>query len=473
LPFASPLVGEAGERAFFARDGRGLSNMKNENIIIGLGKTGLSCAHFLTQQGKPFAIMDSRSAPPFLDTCKKLFPEAPIYLGNFDPLILNAAKTLIVSPGIPLQEKSIAGAIQQGVEAIGDVELFARHVTAPIIAITGSNAKSTVTTLVGELFKSVGLKVAVGGNLGTPVLELLMQPSPDYFILELSSFQLETTFSLAPQIATILNISVDHMDRYKALSDYILAKQRIYHKSHWQIINRGDTQTYPSTVLNPAHILSFGLDTPLENAFGLGTQANETWLYFGKTPLLSTQEMQIQGQHNWLNALAALAICHAASIPIFDALPALKNFRGLAHRCEFIAEHNNIRWYNDSKGTNVGAAVAALEGLGPMMAGKLIWIAGGIGKDADFTPLKTPVKKYVRKAALIGRDAKRIGETLQQDTEIIYADSLKNAVEIAHSAAHPQDAVVLSPACASFDMFENFEHRGNVFKRLVDEITHE
>lgn len=435
-----------------------------EILIIGLGNTGLSCARFLARKGEPFGIMDNREAPPGLDAFKVDFPNTPLYLGSFDPTILKQVKTLILSPGISLKEKSIAEAIREGIEVIGDIELFARHAKAPIIAITGSNAKSTVTTLVAHLLTTIGLKIAVGGNLGTPALDLLSENLPDYFVLELSSFQLETTLSLKPAVATILNISADHMDRYSTLMEYVSAKQRIYQESAVQVVNHQDKNTYPAC---PSKIISFGLATPEENQFGLSDIHGDISLTYGKTKLIAANELLLKGQHNYLNALASLAICHGAGIPIFNLLPALKTFRGLEHRCEFIIEQKGVSWYNDSKGTNVGAAVAAIEGLGKAIQGKLIWIAGGIGKNADFSPLKDPAKKYVRTAILIGQDAPVIEKTLAPDVAMIHADSLQKAVELANQMASSQDAVLLSPACASFDMFKNFEHRGELFKNFV------
>lgn len=429
-------------------------------IILGLGKTGLSCARFLNAQKESFSVMDTRENPPGLEAFKAEFPHVPIYLGIFDAGILQSAKTLIVSPGISLKDPAILQAQQKGATIIGDIELFARHAKAPIIAITGSNAKSTVTTLVGYLLKHIGFNVAVGGNLGVPALDLLNVHPVDYFVLEISSFQLETTTSLTPKVATILNISPDHMDRYATLKDYITAKQRIYNHSDFQVVNRQDQNTYPQ---KPSHMISFGKDMPQENEFGL---ANES-LYFGKTRLIPIHDLLIKGQHNALNALAALAICHALGISIETLLPALKTFRGLMHRCEFVLERNQVSWYNDSKGTNVGATIAAIEGLGSSIRGKLIWIAGGIGKNADFSPLKSPVKKYVRKAILIGQDAHIIANTLNNDVEIMRVDNLEKAVQYAKEVACPQDAVLLSPACASFDMFRDFEHRGESFKQFV------
>jgi UDP-N-acetylmuramoylalanine--D-glutamate ligase len=441
--------------------------MMKENyssIIVGLGKTGLSCARFLASRGESFIVMDDSESPSALDAFKAIFPHIPVYLGPLDPRLLLSAKKLIVSPGVSLKKPAIAQAIQKGVEVVGDIELFARCVQAPVIAITGSNAKSTVTTLVGYLLESIGLKVQVGGNLGIPSLDLLMAPTPDYFVLELSSFQLEETISLAPYVATILNVSEDHMDRYQSFEDYKQAKHRIYHQSRYQLVNRQDINTYP---VESSHLISFGIDTPKQNEFGLLQENEEVFLSFGKEKLISTRELRINGQHNWLNALAALAICHVLGIPLSKVLPALKQFEGLAHRCEFVAEKNGVRWYNDSKATNVGAAIAALTGLGSTISGKLIWIAGGLGKNADFNLLSDSVKRYVRQGILMGEDAGLMQKSLQSEAQIVQVNSLESAVALASQVAAAGDVVLLSPACASFDMFKNFEHRGEVFKSLV------
>lgn len=447
------------------------------SAIIGLGKTGLSCAHFLASRGEPFIVMDDSESPSALDAFKASFPHIPVYLGPLDVALLLSAKKLIVSPGVSLKKPAIVQAIEKGIEVIGDIELFARSVQSPVIAITGSNAKSTVTTLVGYLLESIGLKVGVGGNLGVPSLDLLRGPAPDYFVLELSSFQLEETASLAPYVATVLNVSEDHMDRYQSFDDYRQAKRRIYHQSTYQLVNRQDSNTYPENSnaypVEPSKLISFGSDAPKENNFGLLRENEEVFLSFGSKKLISTRELRISGQHNWLNALAALAICHLLDLPLSEILPALRRFEGLVHRCEFVAEKNGVRWYNDSKGTNVGATIAALTGLGSTISGKLIWIAGGIGKNADFTLLSDSVKTYVRQGILIGQDASLMQKALQSEAQMVQVNSLKSAVTLASQVATAGDLVLLSPACASFDMFKNFEHRGEVFKALVYETCGE
>lgn len=447
-------------------------------VILGLGKTGVSCANFLASQGESFIVCDQSEAPSALTEFKTSFPDVSIHLGEFKSDILLSAQRLIVSPGISLKHPLIQQAIAKDIEVIGDIELFARHAISPVIAITGSNAKSTVTSLVGYLLESIGLTAKVGGNLGTPALDLLNGSSSDYYVLELSSFQLEETYSLAPLVATVLNISADHMDRYETLQDYIAAKQRVYLNSQYQVINRQDPYTSPLPragegqgvrVFQTPHTLSFGTNIPQDNEFGLTDYNNETFLCFGKEKLISTKELLIKGQHNYANALAALAICHLLKIDVKKLLPALKRFPGLSHRCEFVAEKNAISWYNDSKGTNVGATIAALDGLGATISGKLIWIAGGIGKNADFSELQPSVKKYVRQGILIGQDAPLIQAALQSETKMVQVENLESAVALAKQVAVAGDVVILSPACASFDMFKNFEHRGDVFKALVQE----
>lgn len=433
-------------------------------VIVGLGKTGLSTAHYLWQQGYQIAVNDSRQNPPGLTELKAISPDIPISLGSFDEALLARADELIVSPGISLKEPAIAKQIARGIPAVGDIELFARVAKAPVIGITGTNGKSTVTSLVGEMARNAGLQVKVGGNLGTPALDLLNDQA-ELYVLELSSFQLETTHSLKTISAVVLNISPDHMDRYQNLDEYVFAKQRIYQHCQTPVINREDSLSF-SGLNNPAQAISFGLNEPLEGQFGL----RQGKLAFGKQDLMTIEEVKIKGLHQIANALAALALGYAAKLPISAMLATLKTFSGLPHRCQWVANINEVDWYNDSKGTNVNSTLAAIEGLGSVIDGKLILLAGGLGKQQDFTPLAEPVRKHVREVILIGQDAKLIAAALQHTVPIHFASSLEEAVQIAKKAAKKHDAVVLSPACASFDMFNNFEHRGDVFMSLVREL---
>ncbi len=444
-------------------------NAKNNiQVIVGLGKTGLSCAHHLAGQGIEFAITDSREDPPGLTEIKQHFPHAFLSLGRLDTNLCQQAERLIISPGVSLREPAIANAIAKHIPVIGDIELFAQHIQAPVIAITGSNGKSTVTTLVGEMAQQAGLNVCVGGNLGTPALNLISTQEPDLYVLELSSFQLETTFSLKPHAAVLLNLSEDHMDRYDDLKNYLAAKQRVYHRCKYAIINRQENLLWKNLGLK--NLISFGLDAPVQQNFGLRNVGDKWYIAQGDTLLLETKALKIKGRHQLVNATAALALGFATGLPMPAMLNALCSFDGLAHRCQWIANYKNVDWYNDSKATNVAAAQASLEGLGAEVTGKLIVIAGGQGKNANFFPLRNAMQKYVRQLILIGQDASLMEDALKNTTHIEITSSLEKAVALAKAAAQPGDAVILAPACASFDMFKNFEHRGEVFITAVKNI---
>lgn len=438
-------------------------------VVVGLGKTGFSCVKYLVRQGIKIAVIDNRESPPESSNLRKLYPDIPVHLGNFNSDILSAAEEIIISPGVALKQPEIAGQLQQGKNVIGDIELFARHINAPVIAITGSNGKSTVTTLVGEMAKNSGLKVGVGGNLGTPALDLITEPEPDLYVLELSSFQLETTFSLRPKAAVVLNISPDHLDRYRDLDEYITAKMNIYKNCAQAVINRDELFYNKPEFLyaykNLKTALSFGLNAPQNFNFGF----SDGYLMHGTTKLLSSDELRIKGTHQIANALAALALGYAAQLPVMAMLETLREFSGLRHRCQLIKRIEEIDWYNDSKGTNVGATQAAIEGLGDSISGKIILIAGGQGKNADFSLLFDVVEKYVRTLILIGEDAPKLESALGKATKIIYAKSMSEAVKRAREQAQKKDVVLLSPACASFDMFDNYEHRGEVFIQAVND----
>lgn len=438
-------------------------------VIIGLGVTGLSAARFLHQKNIRFLMMDSRENPPGLETFKAEFPDVVCILGCLDEDVLSSAEEIVISPGMSLKTPELQKAIEQDISVIGDIELFARYVDKPVIAITGSNAKSTVTTLVGEMAEACGLRVAVGGNLGVPVLELIYETAVDLFVLELSSFQLETTYSLKPQVATVLNISEDHMDRYDSLMEYYRAKQRIYHNANHLVINRQDPLTHPP-LGNDRQVWSFGNDMSDRYGFGLKEENNQWFLCFEFSSLLNVNEMLIKGKHNYLNALSALAIGKAAGFEVEGMLLALKSFKGLPHRCEYIDTIKNVTYINDSKATNVGATLAALEGFGEELA-NIYLIAGGESKGADFSPLKPVVEKAVKAVILIGVDAELIEQSLSDRTIYYRVTSMSEAVSTAADHAQAGDIVLLSPACASFDMFAGFEDRGNSFKQSVLELA--
>lgn len=439
--------------------------MKNNIVIIGLGETGFSCVEYFAQKNIPVTVMDNRENPPKLLEIRERYPETKVYTGSFVPEILAKADILVLSPGLAKDDPSIAKFLRPGVSIVGDIELFAEELQklkVPLVAITGSNGKSTVTTLVGEMANQAGFKTTVGGNLGIPALTLLDKPM-DLCVLELSSFQLETTDSLKPTVATILNISPDHMDRYLSLENYFAAKERIYRNCQKIVVNRNDPIVY-NALPKGLPCISFGLDpAPDDVSYGL----KENLIYRGKTPLLPISELKLFGRHNVANALAALGLAEVVNIPIEICLEVLKKFKGLAHRCEWVRTLREVHWINDSKGTNVGATKAAIEGLTDDISGKWVLIAGGLGKNADFSPLKPLMRTHCRALVLIGEAAEEL-ETLFSDAIPCHrAKSMKEAVMLAARAAKPGDGVLLSPACASFDMFKNFEDRGDAFKAEV------
>jgi UDP-N-acetylmuramoylalanine--D-glutamate ligase len=436
------------------------------SVIVGLGATGLSCAHYLHAAGIPFAMVDTRTAPPQLDVFRKLYPDAPVELGKLDADIFNQASEIILSPGIAMREVAIVKQLKRGISVIGDIELFARAVKKPVISITGTNAKSTVTTLVGEMIKAAGYKTQVGGNLGIPALDLL-QHEAEVFVLELSSFQLETTYSLRSAVATVLNVTPDHMDRYDTLEDYQAAKQRVYQHCETVVCNRDDKLTDSSH--SPK--LYFTLNEPEAHEFGLRRKGSETFLAFGEETLISVQEMPVVGRHYHANALAALAIGYGFGLSFEPMLAVLRSFTGLPHRCQLVRNRRGVKWYNDSKGTNVGATQAAIEGLGDHLPGKLILIVGGVGKNADFSPLLGGMEKYARHIVLIGQASRELADLIDGRVPISFAASMQEAVDRCDAVAQPGDCVLLSPACASFDMFKNFEHRGQVFSEIVEKLV--
>jgi len=441
-----------------------------DTVIVGLGKTGLSCARYLQRQGGSFAVTDNRDLPPELVQFKQEFPQASLAAGRFDEtLILNAGEILL-SPGVPLEEPVIEKAIAKGIPVSGDVEIFCREAQAPIVAITGSNGKSTVASLLYEMAIQAGMKVQLGGNIGTPVLDLLKEATPDLYVLELSSFQLELTRSLNATASVVLNVTEDHMDRYASLEDYAAAKSGIYAGNGCMIINLDDAHV--TGMLDPGrrHIC-FTRAEPDSDQFGLKEMNGSVWLMQGSTRLLDSNELKIRGRHNYLNALAALALGQAIALPMDAMLKALRKFRGLPHRCEFVRSINGVDWYNDSKGTNVGASCAAIESLAGHS--NVILIVGGEGKDADFSPLLASVTGRVKLAITIGRDGPVIRELLQDSVKVVPAASMEEAVMLAHQQADAGDVVLLSPACASLDMFTDYADRGRCFEKVVNllEVT--
>ena len=435
-------------------------------IVVGLGKSGMSLVRFLARRGLPFAVVDTRANPPELATLQREYPEIEVRCGALDVDFLCRAAELLVSPGMALATDALQQAAARGVRLSGDIDLFARYAQAPIVAITGSNAKSTVTTLVGEMAVAAGKRVAVGGNLGTPALDLLAD-DVELYVLELSSFQLETTEQLNAEVAVCLNVSEDHMDRYSGLPAYHLAKHRIFRGARQVVVNRDDALSRP-LVADQLPCWSFGLGKPDFKRFGLIEEGGEKYLGLAFDKLLPVSAMKIRGAHNQANALAALALGHAAGLPFEPMLEALRAFAGLPHRCQWLRELRGVSYYDDSKATNVGAALAAIEGLGADIDGKLLLVAGGDGKGADFSALRAPVAARCRAVVLLGRDADLLAAALGDAAPLMRVSSLDEAVQRCAELAQPGDAVLLSPACASLDMFRNFEERGQLFARAVE-----
>ncbi len=439
-----------------------------QTLIVGLGKTGLSCARYLAAQGESCVVTDTRLQPPGLSELEKEYPDMPIHVGGFREDDFSSAKRLVLSPGVSLKDKHVSSAVQRGAEVLGDIELFARSVTAPVVAITGTNGKSTVTTLLAEMASAAGRQVRAGGNLGLPALELLDSIETDLYILELSSFQLETTQSLNAVAAVVLNISPDHMDRYETLEQYTETKAAVYNGHGVMVINSDDAAV--SSMAKPQRtIIRFGLAKPDEGEFGIIHEAGQDFLAFGSEKLLSTAALKIPGSHNLSNALAALALGTAINLDMTAMLATLSEFKGLAHRSEWVAEQNGVRWFNDSKATNVGATVAALQG----MPSPLILIAGGDGKSADFSELHDVIATQVREVILLGRDADKIEQVINGAVPVHRAADMNDAVKIAQRITQSGDSVLLSPACASFDMYSNYMQRGDDFANAVrQEVMH-
>ncbi len=436
-------------------------------LVLGLGETGLSALRWLFAQGANVAVADTRKNPPGAGAVKAEMPTVLVHCGEFNVTLLKAAELLVVSPGISLAEPAIQVAIDAGVAVVGDVELFAQYRpdSAKVIAITGANGKTTVATLVGEMCKAAGLKTIVAGNIGLPVLDTLQMETPDVYVLELSSFQLETTNSLKVDAATLLNLTEDHMDRYGELAMYAAAKAHIFYHAACQVLNRDDAWSMIMERPN-AKVSTFGLDADAQH-FGIDNTQEDIWLCDGGQHLINAADLHSRGSHNASNALAALALCRAIGLEYAPLLNALYNFKGLPHRVEWIADIDDVDYYNDSKGTNVGATCAALSGF-PQ---KIVLIAGGDGKGQDFSPLVSPVKNSARAVVLIGRDAALIEQTLlATEVAMYHAQDMAEAVVIAKRVSEPGDAVLLSPACASFDMYKNYIDRAEAFVGEVRQL---
>ncbi|WP_111859080.1 UDP-N-acetylmuramoyl-L-alanine--D-glutamate ligase [Acinetobacter sp. CFCC 10889] len=439
-------------------------------VVAGLGISGVSAVNFLHEKGYRVAVTDSRDVPPGHD---KIPSDVQTSFGHFDQELLLQAEEIIISPGLDPKLPEIQAAIAQGIPVISEIQVLRRATDKPIVAITGSNAKSTVTTLIGLMAQEAGVKVAVGGNLGRPALDLT-HDDPDVYILELSSFQLETTSNLNAEVAVVLNMSEDHLDRHGDMFAYHTAKHRIFQGVKKVVFNRDDSLTRP-LVPDVTPMQSFGLNAPDLNQYGVLREDNGSiWLARGRERLLNSAEMYIQGTHNVANALACLALGEAIGLPLDKMLETLKTFKGLEHRCEFVKEVDGVRYYNDSKGTNIGATLAAIDGLGAAIdakGGKVAIILGGQGKGQDFTALRESLSKYAKVAVLIGEDRPIIEKAIQGTTTLLHAESLQEAVELCQQNTHVHDVVLLSPACASFDMFTGYPERGHRFVDYVNALN--
>ncbi|MDP2804757.1 MAG: UDP-N-acetylmuramoyl-L-alanine--D-glutamate ligase [Gallionellaceae bacterium] len=447
-------------------------------LVLGLGETGMSLVRWMLAHGAKVRVADSRNAPPAMSMIQANFPQVEVRCGIFRSELLDGIELIAISPGIALAEPLVQKAIARGIQVVGDIEIFAQSLPQEnrpkIIAITGANGKTTVTSMVGAMCRAAGLDTEVAGNISPAVLDVLVQRKgkhPDVWVLELSSFQLETTYTLNADAATVLNISEDHMDRYANIGAYIAAKARVFRsdgRGNVQVLNRDDAESL-AMGLRERLIQTFGVTSPTlgKHDLGIEQENGEIWLVEGTRRLLNAVELKVVGMHNISNALAAISLCRAVGIPMPPLLNALREFKGLPHRVEKVAEIKEVTYYDDSKGTNVGATVAALDGLGC----PTIIILGGDGKGQDFTPLQNAVAKHARVAVLIGRDAEKIEGALHDcGVPIMFAKDLPEAVRVCAAEAQPGDAVLLSPACASFDMFKNYEHRAEVFISAVREL---
>lgn len=442
-----------------------MAKLKAKHVVIGLGKSGLSCVRFLKRLGCDVVVIDTRTQPPGKDQLKCEFSDVELYTGELDQFDLTKAQELVISPGISIRTPAIAKAIAAGVPYSGDVELFAKSVDAPVIAITGSNGKSTVVTMVGKALEALGYSVCVAGNIGVPVLDVLTEvENVDVWVLELSSFQLETTHSLRSKIAVNLNVTEDHMDRYDSLDDYAMAKQRIYEGCEAAVYWLKDHRSKP--IQGVRTLLPFGGDTKAHGRFYVSE--DDSAVMDGQRRVVGVDELHIKGAHNLLNVAACLTIVAEFSKQDYrNALVAIRAFPGLPHRCQWVGSVSGASWFNDSKGTNVGSTVAAIKGLSDGAKGRLMLIAGGDGKGADFTELKDALEGRVTKAVLFGRDAKILADALQGVAALSIVETMQQAVEMLKGEVKDGDVVLFSPACASFDQFKNYEDRGRQFVAAV------
>jgi UDP-N-acetylmuramoylalanine--D-glutamate ligase len=460
-PAHAPYLHPVGSAAITAKLKQhfALDQQTSKVLVVGLGDTGISVAHYLQSLGFKFAIIDSRTKPPMMDEFFQQMPDTPVFTGGFDEAAFKVATHLVVSPGVSLNEQAIVKAIANGSKIVSDIDLFACSVDAPIVAISGSNGKSTVTTMLGEMAKAAGMAVGVGGNLGTPALDLLALNARLY-VLELSSFQLERTSVLNATAATVLNVSADHLDRHADLAEYAREKQRIFSGDGVMIIN-ADDPVVDAMRDDLRDTVTFSINNKAD--FHLAYQGDTEYLMHNELCLMPLAELPLEGRHNAANALAALALGVAVGLDEQIMCDALRKFKGLSHRMQRVAEIRGVTWVNDSKATNIGACVAALQGY----ARKVILIAGGDAKGADMNELTPAIQEKAKSVVLMGKDAALIRQALNGSVPVYAAGNMAEAVQIASSLADVGETVLLSPACASLDQYKNYQDRGEKFTKAV------
>ncbi len=434
-----------------------------KDLVLGLGATGLSVARYLKRAERDAVFLDSREEPPGVQELEDLWPEADRELGGVE-LPANVGR-VIVSPGIADNDPLVEAARDAGLEVISDVELFAREAKAPFVGVTGSNGKSTVTTLLYHMCRASGHSALAGGNLGVPALDLLAEEEPDFYVLELSSFQLQRTQKLPAKVAVLLNVTPDHLDWHASEEEYRESKYRVFRDAESAVINREDGEAAERTK-HIDRVISFGLDAPADGHYGIRREDDAVFLARGDNVLLAVSELALFGLHNQANALAALAAGELLGLDMQAMLQVLCEFPGLPHRMQFVRRVSAVNYVNDSKATNVAAAIASIRSVD----GMLVLIAGGEGKGGDFSALAEPLENKLRAAVLIGRDADAIEAALDTIMPTYFARDMDDAVQQAAAFADSDDTVLLAPACASFDQFDNFAARGDAFCKAVEAI---
>lgn len=435
-------------------------------LVVGLGETGQSVGRFLSRRKHPFCFWDTRKQPPALRETQVAFPGVQIFTGERPDIPLSKIHSLVVSPGVSLTHPFIQKAKAQDIPIVGDIELFVHENNEPLVAITGSNGKSTVTTLVGEMLKASGLTPAVIGNIGIPALDALVKPEFDVVVMEVSSFQLETTYELNARVAVMLNLTPDHLDRHLDMASYQAAKQRIYIGAEMSVANRQDVATWPPDGPATLYFSNDELhpqDWHIDTRDGVKHIAKDSYAY----PVSS---LPIQTEHHLLNVCAAMAVAQCLDCDLDRAFAAACHFQGLRHRCQKVAEVAGVQWYNDSKATNVGATVSSIESVAGLISGKTILILGGVSKQTGFEPLLKPVQTHVKHVLLIGETAEELEQLFDGRVKTQRCEDMRDVVLVAKSIAQSGDAVLLAPACASFDMFKNYADRGEQFEREIAEV---